>query len=61
MIEFTYTELALFCVALIGWARAMYWKSKHDNMHQFNMAILEDEEVRTKVLADFNEWKSTQT
>ena len=61
MIEFTYTEIALGCIALIGWARAMYWKSKHDNLHQFNMAIIEDEDIRTKVLAEFQEWKANQT
>ena len=58
MIEVTYMEVGLMCLALLGWARAMYWQAKFKHLDIFNDALFNDADVRERVLADHAKWKA---
>jgi len=53
MIEFSITEIALFCWGVLATAYALKWKSKADGSEFLVRVMLERKEVRDKLVADY--------
>lgn len=58
MIEFSLTEIALFCWAVLATGYALKCKSHADGADLFIRVLLERKEVRDKVVAEFEEFKA---
>jgi hypothetical protein len=50
MIEFSVTEIALFCWAVLATAYALKWKSKADGSEFLVRVMLERKEVRDRIV-----------
>ena len=53
MIEVSITEIALFAWAIIATGYAFRFKQDSQNGRRFVQALLEDEELREKIVADY--------
>jgi hypothetical protein len=58
MIEFSLTEIALFCWAALATAYALKYKSEAEGAHFFARVLIEHKGVRDKVVAEFEEFKA---
>lgn len=58
MIEFSLTEIALFCWAALATGYALRYKSEARAADLFIKVILERKEVRDKLVADYEEFKA---
>ena len=58
MIEFSFTEIALFCWAVLATGYALKWKSHANGADTFIRVILERKDVRDRLVAEFEEFKS---
>ena len=61
MIEFSLTEIALFCWSVLATGYALKCKSNADNADMFVRVLLERKDVRDKLVADFEEFKARQS
>lgn len=57
MIEFSLTEIALFCWAVLATGYALKYKSHADGADLFIRILLERKEVRDKLVAEYEEFK----
>ena len=55
MIEVSITEIALFAWAIIATGYAFRFKQDSQNGRRFVQALLEDDELREKVIVDYRE------
>ena len=53
MIEFSITEIALFCWGVLATAYALKWKSKAEGSEFLVRVILERKDVRDKLVAEY--------
>ena len=60
MIEFTFGELVLFAWAVLATGAAFKFKDKADMSAFVLRKMVEDEEVRAKILRDFEEFKARE-
>ena len=57
MIEFTTTEFALICWAVVATAYAMKWRDEKRKGDYFIHAIFDDVELRNHLVDDYNRFK----
>jgi hypothetical protein len=57
MIELSFIDIALLVWAGVATAGYMHERGQHKSAQQAMMAFLDDEEVRTAVIADYAKWK----
>ena len=50
MVEFSLTEIALFCWAVLATAYAFKWKARADGAEFFVMMLVERKDVRDQVI-----------
>jgi hypothetical protein len=50
MVEFSLTEIALFCWAVLATAYALKWKAKADSANFFARMLIERKDVRDQVI-----------
>jgi len=60
MIEFSLTEIALFCWAVLATGYALKYKQEARASDLFVRVILERKDVRDKLVAEFEEFKASQ-
>lgn len=60
MIEFSIGELICFSVAVIAVSKWFYWKGEAHRHLTIVRAIIEDKEIRDKMVNDFDKWKKEQ-
>lgn len=53
MVEFSLTEIALFCWAVLATAYAFKWKSRTESADLFIRVLLERKDVRDKLVAEY--------
>jgi hypothetical protein len=59
MIEFSLTEIALFCWAVLATAYALKCKAQTESADLFIRVLLERKDVRDKLVADYEEFKES--
>ena len=57
MVEFSLTEIGLFCWAVLATAYALRYKQERRAADMFIRALLSDKEMREHIVADFAEFK----
>lgn len=60
MIEFSLTEIALFCWAVIATGYALRYRQEQRAADLFVRVILERKDVRDKLVAEFEEFNARQ-
>ena len=60
MVEFSLTEIALFCWAVIATGYALRYKQEARASDLFVRVMLERKDVRDKLVAEFEEFKANQ-
>jgi hypothetical protein len=60
MIEFSLTEIALFCWAVLATGYALKYKQEARASDLFVRVMLERKDVRDKLVAEFEEFKASQ-
>ena len=55
MIEFTLTEIVLFCWAALATATAFQHKERATMLHQVLRHLIENEDARNKIVAEFKQ------
>jgi hypothetical protein len=60
MIEFSFTEIALFCWAVIATGYALRYRQEQRAADLFVRVILERKDVRDKLVAEFEEFNARQ-
>lgn len=58
MIEVSTMEMALLVLNMIGWGAAFYYKDQQDSARRFISALLENDELRDKIVRDLRELKA---
>ena len=61
MIEVSVTEIALFCWAVLATAYALKCKQQETGARMFIRALLQDDDMRNAIVADFKEHREEQT
>jgi len=61
MIEFSITEIALFCWGVLATTYAYKYKERAEGADLFVRVILERKDVRDKLVAEFEEFKAGHT
>ena len=57
MIEFTLTEIWLFCWATLATAFAFRYREKSQMLHQVLRLLIENEDARNKMVAEFKQFE----
>ena len=60
MIEFSFTEIVLLVSNIVGWALYFRTDERRKNFEYLAKAIIENKEIREKVLDGYEEFKKTQ-
>ncbi len=60
MIEFSLTEIALFCWAVLATGYALRYRQEARGSDLFIRVLLERKDVRDKLVAEFEEFKASQ-
>ena len=60
MIEFSFTEIVLLISNIVSWALYFRADEKRRGAEFFARAMIQDEEIREKVLDGYEEFKKTQ-
>ena len=60
MVEFSFTEIVLLLSNIVGWAMYFRADERRRNFEYLAKAIIENKEVREKVLDGYEEFKKTQ-
>lgn len=55
MIEITFTEIALFCWSALATAAALQHKERATMLHQVLRHLIENEDARNKIVAEFKQ------
>ena len=61
MVEFSFTEMVLLVSNIVSWALYFRTDEKRRNFEYLAKAIIENKEIREKVLSDYEEFKERNT
>jgi hypothetical protein len=59
MIEFSLTEIALFCWAVLATGYALKYKSEAEGANFFARMLIERKDVRDQVVAEYDEFRAS--
>ena len=61
MVEFSFTEMVLLVSNIVSWALYFRTDERRKNFEYLAKAIIENKEIREKVLSDYEEFKERNT
>lgn len=57
MVEFTIGELVCFAAAVLAVGKWVYWKHEAQKHFHVLRLMIEEEDVRKKIVGDFEKWR----